>query len=269
MPKSCRILERRVEAADVVTLVLDTAGQTLSWTPGQFNMLSAYGIGEVAISVSSSPSQRDSIWHTIRDVGAVTHALCTAEVGSRVGVRGAYGRGWDVDDVGDADVVVVAGGIGLAPLRGAIEALVGRMRGGHGRLFVAVGARQPDQLIFEEDLERWSRSGAAVEVTVDVAGPSWTGHVGLVTDRLAALPFDPSRTIAMVCGPEVMMRFVARDLLAKGVDPSAIKVSLERNMQCGVGLCGHCQLGPLLLCRDGPIVTYEGSVPELMSRREL
>jgi NAD(P)H-flavin reductase len=267
VPQTCRVLENKREASDVVTLVLDAPARPLLWHPGQFNMLTAYGIGEVAISISNPPGEHSTIVHTVRDVGAVTHALCSAQAGSLVGVRGAFGIGWGVDNVGDADVIVVAGGIGLAPLRGAIEVLIDRLTRGGGRLFIAVGARQPDQLIFGNDLSRWRLAGAAVEVIVDVAAPGWNGHVGLVTDRLAALAFDPAQSIAMVCGPEIMMRFVARDLSQRGVSPSDIRVSLERNMQCGVAFCGHCQLGPLLLCRDGPVVNYE-SVAELMSERE-
>jgi anaerobic sulfite reductase subunit B len=266
-PVPCRVLEREVETADVVTFLLEAPDPPLSWRPGQFNMLSAFGVGEVAISVAGAPTERGPIRHTVRDVGAVTHALCAAPVGSFIGVRGAYGAGWGIEDVGDRDVVVVAGGIGLAPLRGAIEMLVGRSVAGSGRVFVAVGAREPGQVIFGEDLLAWRAAGAAVEVTVDVAGAGWSGHVGLVTALLPLLDFDPSGTVAMVCGPEVMMRFVARDLVARGVDPGSVRISLERNMQCGVALCGHCQLGPLLLCRDGPVVAY-GDVAELMNERE-
>lgn len=266
-PQACRVLERRQEAGDVVTLVLEAPTMTLSWQPGQFNMLTAYGVGEVAISISSSPTSHKEIVHTVRDVGAVTHALCSSKEGSLVGVRGAFGIGWALDDVGDSDVIVVAGGIGLAPLRGAIEVLVDRLARKNGRLFIAVGARQPDQVIFSDDLRAWSEAGASIELTVDVADPTWQGHVGLVTDRLRALDFDPRHSIALICGPEIMMRFVARDLTERGLDASNIRVSLERNMQCGVALCGHCQLGPLLLCRDGPVVSYD-RVAGLMTERE-
>lgn len=266
-PRSCRVLERRQEAGDVVTLVLEPPSPTSSWEPGQFNMLTAYGVGEVAISISSAPKSRSGLVHTVRDVGAITHALCAAKEGSLIGVRGAFGIGWGLDDVDDSDVIVVAGGIGLAPLRGAIEMLVERLGRGGGRLFVAVGARQPDQLIFSDDLRTWREAGAAIEITVDLADTGWRGHVGLVTDRLRALDFDPDHSIAMICGPEIMMRFVARDLLERGLDASKIRVSLERNMQCGIALCGHCQLGPLLLCRDGPVVPYD-RVADLMTERE-
>ena len=165
-------------------------------------------------------------------------------------------------------MVVVAGGIGLAPLRGAVDELVHRAEPGRGRVFVIAGARQPGQIIFGDDLEAWERDGAVVAVTVDVAGPGWSGHVGLVTSLLDHAAFDPASSIAFICGPEIMMRFTARALVDRGVDPERIRVSLERNMQCGVGWCGHCQLGPFLLCRDGPVLPYAGAVAQLLNERE-
>ena len=268
VPSPCRVVGRRTETDDVVTLLLEPPPDaSLTWRPGQFNMLTAFGVGEVAISVSGVPGEQGPLRHTVRDVGAVSHALCSAPVGSVVGVRGAYGTDWGVDDVGDADVVVVAGGIGLAPLRGAVWTVAGRIGAGGGRLFVAVGARLPDQVVFGDDLIAWREAGAEVALTVDAAAPGWVGPVGLVTTLLPKMAFDPARTVAMVCGPEVMMRFVARELLDRGVDPGRIRVSLERNMQCGVGLCGHCQLGPLLVCRDGPVLPYR-RVAKLMTERE-
>lgn len=271
-PVPYRIVDRRVELSDVVTLALEpAAGGHLRFAHGQFNMLTAFGVGEVAISVSSVPGAPGPLEHSVRDVGAVTHALCRAPVGSPVGVRGPFGSDWGLDAIDDrSDVVVVAGGIGLAPLRGAVEDLVGRRRSQEdaGRVVVVVGSRRPDQILFADDLERWRQAGAHVEVTVDVAAPGWTGAVGVVTSLLPAAPFDPGRTVALVCGPEIMMRFAARALVDRGVDPSAIRVSLERNMQCGVGWCGHCQLGPLLVCSDGPIVPYGGVADRLLMEHQ-
>ena len=174
-------------------------------------------------------------------------------------------------------MVVVAGGIGLAPLRGAVEHLVEALEAAGDRrswearrrhVTVLIGARMPSQIVFAEDLGRWRKAGARVDVTVDMADQTWPGPVGVVTTLLASQELDPARTSALVCGPEVMMRFTVRGLLEKGISPERIRVSLERNMQCGIGLCGHCQLGPLLLCRDGPVVSYDGVVPHLMSERE-
>jgi len=245
-------------------------------------MLCAFGIGEAAISISSAPGASGPLEHTVRDVGAVTHALCDAEVGSLVGVRGPFGTDWGIDSLEGRDVVVVAGGIGLAPLRGAVSALVddlgqnptrdpgsaGDEQWG-GRITVLVGARTPDQVVFSDDIDSWRSKGADVEVSVDVADQIWPGAVGVVTTLLKDRRFDPDRTTALVCGPEVMMRFTARALMDARIRPHGIRLSLERNMQCGIGLCGHCQLGPLLVCRDGPVVTYGDVLEQLLSVPEL
>jgi NAD(P)H-flavin reductase len=230
-------------------------------------MLTAFGVGEVAISISSAPGAPGPIEHTVRNVGAVTNALCNAAVGSVVGVRGPFGTDWGVDDLDDSDVVIVAGGIGLAPLRGAISYLVDKP-GRTGKVFVLVGAREPDQITFPDDLERWERDGAIVKITVDVADAGWKGAIGVVTTLLSTVDFDPARTVALVCGPEIMMRFTVRGLADLGVAYGSIRVSLERNMQCGVGWCGHCQLGPLLICRDGPVFAYSEPLERLISERE-
>ena len=235
---------------------------------GQFNMLTALGVGEVAVSIAGPAVASGVIEHSVRDVGAVTHALCTAPVGAEVGVRGPFGRGWGIERLPDGrDVVVVAGGIGLAPLRSAVHALVARARDGRGRVFVVAGARSPDQILYRDDLDAWRRAGSHVAVTVDVGTPGWEGPVGVVTTLLPDLPFEPDGAWALTCGPEIMMRFVARGLVDGGVEPGRILVSLERNMQCGVGWCGHCQLGPLLVCRDGPVVPYGGTADRLLLER--
>ncbi len=271
-PSVWRVVGRRVETADVVTLSLSQEpASPFGFRHGQFNMLTALGVGEAAISISSSPGAAGPIAHSIRDVGAVTHALCNLPVGGAVGVRGPFGKGWDVEAqvaAGRTDVVVVAGGIGLAPLRSAVRDLVERQQRGEVRLFVLVGARSPDQIVFAEDIAAWQAAGTSVEVSVDVAPAGWRGTVGVVTTLLPTSPFDPARAVALICGPEIMMRFTALALVDRGVDPDCIRISLERNMQCGVGLCGHCQLGPLLVCRDGPIVSYGGVAAELLRERQ-
>jgi anaerobic sulfite reductase subunit B len=268
-PSLYRVAGRRQEASDVVTLVLAPLdGQPPAFQPGQFNMLTAFGRGESAISVSGGGS--GAIEHTIRAVGAVTRALCAMPVGATVGLRGPFGTDWGADALAGADVVAVAGGIGLAPLRGALDLLVMRLGrpGGPRRVVLLVGGRTPDQIIFGDDLRRWAAAGAVVETSVDVAAPGWLGHVGVVTTLLPEAPFDPARTVALVCGPEVMMRFTARGLLERGVNPASIRISLERGMQCGIGLCGHCQLGPLLVCRDGPVVPYTDGLAALLAVKE-
>lgn len=268
-PVPHRVAARRVESPDVVTIVLEPlAGELPRASFGQFNMLTAYGVGEAAISVSGTEGE-EGLHHTIRAVGPVSRALAGAAVGDVVGVRGPFGTGWGVErDLGDGDVVVVAGGIGLAPLRGAIDRLVRDRTGAGGRVAVVVGAREPSQILFADDLGAWSLAGAQVSVTVDLSAPGWRGHVGLVTARLGEIELDAEGATALVCGPEVMMRFTARALVDRGVDPARIRVSLERNMQCGLAWCGHCQLGPLLLCRDGPVVSYDGVVAHLLNERE-
>lgn len=271
VPIPHRIVERRDETGDVATLSLvPLAGRQMEFVPGQFNMLTAFGVGEAAISVSSSRREGGPLRHTVRAVGPVTRALCRAGPGDVIGVRGPFGAPWGVDDAltGSGDVVVVAGGIGLAPLRGVVDELVHRPDSRGGRVFVIIGARQSGQIIFGDDLEAWERDGAVVAVTVDVAGSGWSGHVGLVTSLLDHAAFDPASSTAFICGPEIMMRFTARALVNQGIDPERIRVSLERNMQCGLGWCGHCQLGPFLLCRDGPVLPYAGAVSRLLNERE-
>ncbi len=263
------VVGRREEAADVVTLLLEpTEGSPPPFRHGQFNMVTSFGRGEIAVSMSSAPGAPGPVEHSIRRVGAVSAALCASPVGSPIGIRGPFGTSWGIDDVEDgADVVVMAGGIGLAPLRGAVRDLVARQQAGRGNVFVLAGARSPDQILFHEDLGAWERSGVHVGISVDVGAPGWRGVVGVVTALLPGAPFEASGSLALLCGPEIMMRFGGRALVDRGVDPGRVRVSLERNMQCGIGLCGHCQLGPLLVCRDGPIVRYGGLADELFMER--
>ncbi len=261
-PVPYRIAERRQETADTVTLTLEARGGSLpAWAPGQFTMVHAFGVGEIPVSVSGG--QDGVIRHTVRAVGAVSRAICAAPVGSTLGLRGPFGRGWPAP-LDAADVVVIAGGIGLAPLRPVvIQALRNR-----GRLYVLIGARTPADLVFTDEYDAWRSAGADVLVTVDRADAGWLGHVGVVTTLLGSTDFVPSDTMAYVCGPEVMMRLAARALVDHGMSPDCVSVSLERNMQCGVALCGHCQLGPLLVCRDGPVVGFDTAQP-LFAIKEL
>lgn len=275
MPSLWRVVGRQQETSDVTTLALLPEDRGAApFRHGQFNMLTAFGVGEAAVSISNAPGRGgEPVEHSVRDVGMVTHALCGLPIGGIVGVRGPFGHGWGIDKDAPGtsqpiDYVVVAGGIGLAPLRGAVRDLVERQKRGDDRLFVLAGARSPDQIVFEEDITAWRDAGAYVDVSVDVAPAGWEGVVGVVTALLPRADFDPARTLALICGPEVMMRFVASELVDRGVDPDRIRVSLERNMQCGCGLCGHCQLGPILLCRDGPVVTYGGTVAQLLRERQ-
>ena len=264
-PVSYRVRSRVVENADSVTLCLQPQGAALATPqPGEFMMLYAFGVGEIAVSVSGDPTVTDgTLTHTIRSVGAVSAALCAAGPGSTLGVRGPFGTGWGLADAAGRDLVIVAGGVGLAPLRPVVlGALADRDR--YGRVVLIAGARRRGEFLYAEQLAAW-QSDPRLEVhqTVDIPIQGWPGETGFVTEPLRRLTLQPQQTTAFLCGPEPMMRFGAEVLLSKGVARENIRVSLERNMQCGVGWCGHCQLGPLLLCRDGPVVGYHLAEPLL------
>ena len=258
---------RRAETHDTVTLMLRPVGAPIPPPlPGQFTMLYAFGVGEVPVSVSGS-GHGQVLVQTIRAVGAVTRALCAAAPGEVIGVRGPFGTDWGLSIADGRDVLIVAGGIGLAPLRPVVlTALDQRAR--YDRVVLLVGARSPDDLIFTRELETWSRRGADIRVTVDHGHAGWDGHVGLVIGLIESAVDDPANTAAFVCGPEIMMRLSADMLMHCGIPATDIRVSLERNMRCGAALCGHCQLGPLLLCRDGPVVSYAEAAP-LVTIKEL
>jgi NAD(P)H-flavin reductase len=261
------VVARKRETADTWTLRLEPAeGEPLAVRPGQFTMLYAFGVGEVPVSISGDPA--GPLTHTVRAVGAVTSALCAARRGDAVGVRGPFGNAWPVEQALWGDLLVVAGGIGLAPLRPALYEALAR-RSEYGSISLLYGARTPADLLYVPELERWrSRFDLHVDVTVDQAGRDWRGRVGVAPKLLTGAPFEPRRTTALLCGPEVMMRFTAHDLLDRGVPAEKIYVSLERNMRCGAGHCGHCQLGPLLICRDGPVFRWDQVAP-LLAVREL
>lgn len=267
VPKPYRVSDRVVETHDSVTLTLTPVGEAIAQPrPGQFTMLYAHRVGEVAISVSDVSITAHGFRQTVRDVGAVSRALHDAQVGQVLGVRGPFGVGWDLDAAVGKDVVVVAGGLGLAPLRPVVHGVLAD-RGRFRSLTVVVGARSPAEFLYLDELGRWSASAEIeLRLTVDRPAAGWDGSVGFVTEPLGGLRIEPRRTVAYVCGPEPMMRFSAGVLLDKGLRRDAVQVSLERNMQCGVGICGHCQLGPLLLCRDGPVLDYAAAEPLLRSK---
>jgi NAD(P)H-flavin reductase len=266
IPSRYRVGRRVEETADTVTFALTPLDRPLPEpAPGQFHMLYAFGVGEVPISVSGRISHTIH-QHTLRAVGAVTNTLHAAQPGTILGVRGPFGHGWTPPPTG-SDLIIVAGGIGLAPLRPVIQHAMAN-RGVYGRVTVVIGARSPADLLYVREYPRWEASGIAVCSTVDAARPGWHGNVGVVTTLLPGLVDDPASTVAMLCGPEVMMRYAAQALMGQGVAPEGVQVSLERNMRCGIGECGHCQLGPLLVCRDGPVTGYDLAQP-LLSVKEL
>jgi NAD(P)H-flavin reductase len=249
VPEVPGVVTYRVEFAD------EALREAFRSEPGQFNMVYLPGVGEVAISISGGSDEGPGIAHTIRAVGRVTNALERLRPGSAIGVRGPYGRGWPVREARGRDVLLVAGGLGLAPLRPAVMALLAD-RAQYGRLTLVYGARTPTDRLYRAEYEDWERRGMTVMVTVDRGDADWQGDVGVVTLLLRRLRLAPERTVVMTCGPEIMMRFAIAEALARRVAPHDVYVSLERNMQCAVGLCGHCQLGPEFLCKDGPVFAY-------------
>lgn len=263
VPDPYAIGGRRQETEDTWTLRLEpVSGAELSYEPGQFTMLYALGVGEVPISVSGDPAQAGGLVQTIRAVGAVTRRICALGEGEQLGVRGPFGRGWPIDAARGGDVVVVAGGVGLAPLRPAVYALLAE-RESFERVVLLYGGRMPEQLLFQDELEDWRQQGdIEVQTIVDAASADWHGRVGVVPSLVERCGLDGARTSALVCGPEIMMRFTAEALTDAGLPADRIALSVERNMRCAVGSCGHCQWGGSFACRDGPVFSWE----EIMGR---
>jgi NAD(P)H-flavin reductase len=269
-PVPYRIHKVRRELSDTFTLELAPAEglQGCRFAPGQFNMLYAFGAGEVPISISGKPDNPASLIHTIRAVGPVTEALWRLPSGAMLGVRGPFGTAWPVMEAEGSDVVIVAGGIGLAPLRPAIYHVLAR-REQYGNVCIYYGARTPADILYRTELEKWrGHFDLTVDVTVDRATGKWAGKVGVVTRLVTRGGFDPPHTIALVCGPEIMMRYTVKALNQQGVTNDRIYVSMERNMKCAIGFCGHCQLGPYFVCKDGPVFRYD-QIAALVEIREL
>ena len=257
------------ETPDTFTLTLvPSNGDSARFQPGQFSMLWMCGVGELPISISGDPSDKRTLTYTVRSVGQATNALVSRGAGDAIGVRGPFGVGWPVDVAEGKDVMVVAGGIGLAPLRPVIYHVLGN-RARFGRLVVLYGARSPHDVLYRKELTSWAKQkDVQVLSTVDYGGVSWRGRVGVVTTLFKYLRLQPNRTVAMVCGPEIMMRLVARDLIMRGIPADRLYLSIERNMKCGLGLCGHCQWGSHFICKDGPVFPYSEIAP-LLDRYEL
>jgi NAD(P)H-flavin reductase len=266
-PRPFRVVRRWRETDDTWTLELEPVdGAPPEPRPGQFMMLYAFGIGEVPISVSRIDGP--PLVHTVRAVGAVTDAICAARPGTVLGVRGPFGNAWPVEEAAGRDLVIVAGGIGLAPLRPALLHVLAR-RAEYTGAVLLYGSRTPRDLLFRAELERLAeRPELNVSLTVDTAESDWRGTVGVVPKLVADAPFDPGNATALLCGPEIMMRFTAQALLERGVPAERIFASMERNMTCGLGYCGHCQLGPTLICRDGPVYRWD-ELQMLTAVREL
>jgi len=276
LPRPFKVRRTRRELSDTFTMELAPAdGGVFPFLPGQFNMLYVFGVGEVPISICGDPGDPSTLVHTTRSVGKVTEAmallhgaedankrrvrqaLAERRAGDTVGVRGPFGSHWPVEAAYGEDVVFVAGGIGLAPLRPAIYRVLSE-RGKFGNVIVFYGARTPEDILFRKELQSWrSRFDVDVQVTVDRATGRWNGRVGVVTDLIKGGGFDRYHAAAFVCGPEIMMRYTVQTLQDRGLDSDRVYVSMERNMKCAVGFCGHCQFGPTFVCRDGPVYRFD------------
>ncbi|HOC32143.1 MAG TPA: FAD/NAD(P)-binding protein [Armatimonadota bacterium] len=262
VPQTYQVRQVHRETHDTFTLDLEPEdGNVPAFAPGQFNMLYLFGVGEVPISISGDPTTPRVLMHTTREVGSVTRVMHNLKRGDTLGVRGPFGTAWPVDQAEGSDIVIVCGGIGLAPLRPALYKILAQ-RDKFGKVVLLYGTRSPNDILFKRELQRWrAHFDLDIYVTVDRAIANWRGNVGVVTTLIPKAPFDPLSTIAMVCGPEVMMRFTVSELRKRGVKSDRIYVSMERNMKCGIGCCGHCQFGPDLVCRDGPVFRFDRLEP--------
>ncbi len=260
VPHPARIQAIVAEVASIDTYALEfedaDTRRKYRFQPGQFNMLYLPGIGEAAISISSDPNQPESLLHTVRAVGNVTTALTHRKPGDQILLRGPFGSSWPLDECRGCDLVIAAGGVGLPPLRPAIYEIM-QHRDQFGRVMLLYGARTPSDLLFQDEYDAWQRAGIEVEITVDIGDVGWSGHIGVVPALFERLTLDPARTRLFTCGPEIMMRFVIYEALERGVESHQTYLSIERNMNCAVGFCGHCQLGPTFVCKDGPVFNFE------------
>lgn len=258
VPRPFRVLRVRRDLSDTFTMELASVdGEPCRFIPGQFNMLYCFGVGDVPISISGDPGRPEVLVHTTRVVGAVTEAIGALKPGDTIGVRGPFGTPWPIEEAKGEDVVFIAGGIGLAPLRPAIlQVLAERQR--YGNVLVLYGARTPQDILYRSELQRWrSRFDVSVHVTVDRATGRWNGKIGVVTKLIKGGGFDHHNAVALICGPEVMMRFSIAALQERGLSNQRIFVSMERNMKCAIGQCGHCQFGPNFPCKDGPVFSFD------------
>lgn len=261
MAKIYQVKTIEYETKDVFTLTLSQQDGSPSapFLPGQFNMIYQFGFGEAAMSISGNPANQHELIHTVRAVGSVTKSLQKMKVGDQIGVRGPFGRPWPFE-MKACDVLVIAGGVGLAPLRSAIYQLLAN-RGDYQKICLLYGARSPEEIIYAKDLQQWENQGLDVKITLDHANMRWKGHVGVVTTFIQSQILNPKNTLVFACGPEIMLKFAVPELLSAMVPENNIFLSLERNMQCAEGFCGHCLYGPYFLCKDGPVFSYSDLKP--------
>lgn len=270
VPQRYRIQRVHREIPDTFSLELEPVdgGEIPQFATGQFNMLYIFGVGEIPISISGDPEKRRPLVHTTRAVGTVSKAMRDLKPNDIIGVRGPFGSCWPIKEVEGKDIVIAAGGIGLAPLRSVMYHIISH-REKFGKAVLLYGARTPADILYRHELEQWrAHFDLEVYVTVDRATGSWRGSVGVVTQLIPRAPFDPQNAIAMVCGPEIMMRYTVVELEKRGVIPENIYVSMERNMKCAIGMCGHCQYGPNFVCKDGPVFSYN-QIQGLLTKWEI
>lgn len=259
LPHPAKIISNTQESSTIFTLksqFMDSKQHAVDFTPGQFNMIYLYGVGEVAISISSDPTEKNYLSHTIRAVGRVTKALQALQPGDHIGIRGPYGQGWPLTLAEGKDIIIVTGGLGCAPTVSVINYVLAR-RNDYGTLSILQGVKHSDDLIFKKQYTKWQKHiDTRVYIAADYAGPQWPWSIGYVTDMLKDVSINPDRTIAMICGPEMMMHAAIDTLVKKRMPEESIYLSMERNMACGIGQCGHCQYGGLFVCKDGPVFAY-------------
>ncbi len=260
LPLEAEIAERVQESATIFTLHLrfiePEHHERFIFYPGQFNMLYLYGVGEVAISIVSDPEKKNILSHTIRAIGRVTKALQRLQPGDRIGIRGPYGRGWPLEQAKGKDVVVVTGGLGCAPSVSIINYILER-RSQYGNLSILQGVKHSEDFIFKKQYALWKKSPhTEIHIAADQAGPKWPWSVGYVTDMIDKIKLNPANTVVMMCGPEMMMNTAIKVFSKKGVSEDHLYLSMERNMECGIGQCGHCQYGGFFICKDGPVFAY-------------
>ena len=255
------VIDRRVqESPSIFTLRLQYTDtdrqQAFEFVPGQFNMVSLFGVGEIPISIVNDPDDSHFFDHTIRVVGRVSKAMQRLQPGDQVGIRGPFGRGWPIAEAREQDVLLITGGLGCAPLMTMIHYLL-RRRGQFGHIHILQGVKHADDLIWREQYEAWSKElNVNVLLAADLANKDWPWQQGLVTELISQVPLRLERTLAMLCGPEMMMIAAIAQLRELGLADHKIWLSMERNMHCGFAQCGHCQLGPKFVCKDGPVFCY-------------
>ena len=262
------IQRRKKETHDTFTFELEPSNGPFQFKAGQFNMLYMYGVGEVPISISGDPFDKKKIVHTIRAYGAVTNRMMNLKKGGTIGVRGPFGKHWPIENLTGRDILLVAGGIGVAPIRPVLYHILAN-RNEYGKVTLLYGERTPGDLTYRNQIEQWrGRLDLDIDVTVDSAREGWRGNVGVVTTLIPRIQLDPRNTMAMLCGPEIMMHYTILELQKRGLQNDQMFISMERHMKCGIGFCGRCQLGPKFVCKDGPVFLFS-EMKHLFRQREM